>query len=502
MASTPAPHHRTASSRQGIAYWMRRVIVERRKVARTFDADAVHDLRVALRRCRSMADAMMSLDPDPAWRQMKKAGRRLFRRLGELRDTQVMTEWVKKLAPEDDPVAGKMLELLDEREAALKHKAERALARFDTGQWKDWIRHLEKRCERVPLDGLVFQHLALERWTEARNLHRRALRNRSRTAWHQLRIGVKRFRYIIENFLPQRHAVWGRGLKQIQDLLGEVHDLDVLWFALRETGDLFSESEHLRWRDWIEAERGRRLSEYRSKMCGRQSLWALWRNGLPQGDDLALAALTRIECFADFTDPVFPHSRHVSQLALELFDELRKQHVPGPYAEPRARDWLRAASLLHNVGRAEGSRGHHKASFHLIRSMEPPLGWTRSEWDLVALIARYHRGVEPTPRHPDFQKLAPQLRNVVLHLSGLLRLAAALDANHDARVRRLRVELQPNLLLIWAYGFREEEEHSRILASERHLLERALGLPVLIRPHPGRLRRAESAQARAACVAD
>jgi len=47
-----------------------------------FGADPVHDLRVALRRCRSLADGLMALDPDPDWKAMKKAGRRLFQRLG------------------------------------------------------------------------------------------------------------------------------------------------------------------------------------------------------------------------------------------------------------------------------------------------------------------------------------------------------------------------------------------------------------------------------------
>ena len=45
--------------------------------------------------------------------------------------------------------------------------------------------------------------------------------------YHRLRIAIKRFRYIVENFLPLQHAAWSDDLKQVQDLLGEVHDLDV-----------------------------------------------------------------------------------------------------------------------------------------------------------------------------------------------------------------------------------------------------------------------------------
>ena len=62
--------------------------------AADFSADPVHDLRVALRRCRSMADGMMASDPAPEWKEMKKAGKQLFQRLGDLRDIQIMMEWI------------------------------------------------------------------------------------------------------------------------------------------------------------------------------------------------------------------------------------------------------------------------------------------------------------------------------------------------------------------------------------------------------------------------
>ena len=44
--------------------------------------DTVHDLRVAIRRCRSVAAVMQEVDPDPAWRQMRGVPKRLFRELG------------------------------------------------------------------------------------------------------------------------------------------------------------------------------------------------------------------------------------------------------------------------------------------------------------------------------------------------------------------------------------------------------------------------------------
>src|SRR5580658_8023373 len=89
----------------GLRYWMARVLEECDHVAADFSADPVHDLRVSLRRCRSLADGMIALDPDPDWKAMKKAGKRLFQRLGALRDVQVMMEWVEKLVPAEATVA-------------------------------------------------------------------------------------------------------------------------------------------------------------------------------------------------------------------------------------------------------------------------------------------------------------------------------------------------------------------------------------------------------------
>ncbi|MCP6769349.1 CHAD domain-containing protein, partial [Klebsiella pneumoniae] len=54
----------------GLRYWMLRVLKECDNVAAHFSADPVHDLRVSLRRCRSMADGMMAMDPDHNWKAM------------------------------------------------------------------------------------------------------------------------------------------------------------------------------------------------------------------------------------------------------------------------------------------------------------------------------------------------------------------------------------------------------------------------------------------------
>jgi CHAD domain-containing protein len=44
-----------AAESKGLLYWMERVLKERARVLASPGEEAVHDLRVALRRCRSLA---------------------------------------------------------------------------------------------------------------------------------------------------------------------------------------------------------------------------------------------------------------------------------------------------------------------------------------------------------------------------------------------------------------------------------------------------------------
>jgi CHAD domain-containing protein len=122
----------------------------------------------------------------------------------------------------------------------------------------------------------VFKHLALERWTADYDLHKRAMHTRSQTALHELRIGIKSFRYTVENFLPREHAAWGADLKDLQDFLGEIHDLDVLWNTSVHVAAFPDPESRSRWREKLNLERSKRLDRYRERTVGKQSLWRVW----------------------------------------------------------------------------------------------------------------------------------------------------------------------------------------------------------------------------------
>ncbi len=501
----------------GLRYWMLRVLDECDRVSADFSADPVHDLRVSIRRCRSLADGLMAIDSDPNWKAMKKAGKRLFQRLGDLRDIQIMMEWIEKLeqipasvepsmssspAPQNsqyaasasDPLsdpdsspADALLKILKGREAEQKHEAHAALEEFDRKQWRQWSKTLPARAARFRSGNPLFKHLALERWTEARALHTSALRNRSKTALHSLRIGIKRFRYIVENFLPEQHKLWSNDLKELQDLLGEVHDLDVLW-STAISCNVFPDADSRRlWHAKIIAERSKRIDRYRKKMVGPDSLWHVWRAALPQGKQVQALATRRMKLWASSLDPDFLHSERVASLSLQLYDGLLASGWQPSVDAVSARSSLLAAALLHDVGKSEGDKGHHKTSYDMIRAHGNPLGWNAADLQRAAIVARFHRGALPTRRHKSLRDLLPNEQKAAVQLAAILRLANALDASHDGHIQRIKIESNgPKVnnreaLIISAEGYSPMAQSAQTIAAERHLLEIVLHRAVVVK---------------------
>ena len=482
MASNTHPIAPRKIERTGLAHFMTRVLKECSRAARRFDADAVHDLRVALRRSRTIADGLSNVDPDKSLRALKTDSRELFRSLGNLRDIQVMLDWVQKLDPTDDPLKPRIREILSQEQEAAKSDAATALGEFDVRRWRKWSRDLSEKSRRIPAGSHVFEHLALERWIEAREMHRRAIRSRSRIGWHRVRIALKRFRYTLENFLPRHYAEWSEELKSVQDLLGAVHDLDVLRAKLRRIAASSGENAISTWLIWIDTARAEKLAEYRAKTFGKHSLWNIWRAGLLEGERLEAAALSTLVSWASYRDPDIEHSRRVSKLALELYDGFRDAQLNHTFREPRSRRILEAAALLHDVGCAKQDSGHHKASYRMIRKLSPPLGWTSDDLLLTALVARYHRGAEPSAEHEGYSSLMPEEREGVAWLAATIRLADGLDSEHNGRVSHVAVETSRPALIVRAEGYLHDVESASALAKKKHLLETLCNTPVIVQP--------------------
>jgi CHAD domain-containing protein len=275
----------------GLEKWMDRALKRAQKVRKTWDVDDIHDLRVALRRCRTMADALTDANPSPGWNKLKKNSKRLFHTLGEVRDVQVEQEWAKKLSGAEDPLRSHVLTVLRSQEKERLQAAREALDGFDRKEWRKLLRKLPAKANIFPLESVVFQRLALAKLNNAVALYQKARKRPSSIAWHRVRIAIKHFRYLVENFLPQHYESWAGDLKEMQDLLGDVHDLDVLRTEVRRRSRELDPHAIPGWLERIGTVRTARLEKFLSKTSGKESLWLDWRSGLQGGNTIRPVSL-------------------------------------------------------------------------------------------------------------------------------------------------------------------------------------------------------------------
>lgn len=130
-----------------------------------------------------------------------------------------------------------------------------------------------------------------------------------------------------------------------------------------------------------------------------------------------------------------PREKHIADLSLSLFDQTQEIHGLGA----AARELLEYASLLHGIGRHIDYEDRERHARYIIRNSSLR-GFTDDEIELLGLIALYHRGSRPKKKSGKMQRLAETDQQAVFVLSGILRLAVALDRGHSQLVRRLHVE--------------------------------------------------------------
>jgi CHAD domain-containing protein len=463
---------------------MDRVHEQHSKLNGDWSPETVHDLRVALRRCILIADLMRGLDPAAGWKPMRKAGRRLFRQLGTLRDTQVLAEWAQKLGSPEEASTATLIEKLKVKYGQDRVSAQGAAREFDRKQWRMWSRELASRFRHVLSDKPACEALTLEIWEAVLNSHRRAQKNRSAFAYHRTRVELKKFRYAVENFLPSTYSAWAADLKFLQDLLGEIHDLDVLSQLIRRDRNFFDEAARGFWTTKLQSERASRLQQYRAKMAGKASpLWT-WREGLPGGGELRSVGLARLTEWAYFVTPDFPRVRRITRFALQLYDGFANCGLIGVDSTFEERFILHAAALLQEVGHFRKKRAHHKESYRMIRRLTPPVGWTKADLDLVALVARFHRRALPNLDQKVLRTYQLPLRQSLLLLVAFLRMANAFGGKTYRAVRRVEVENCAGVIVVRAEGLTETDPLTPKLSDAKRFLEFASHRPVHVLP-PG-----------------
>ncbi len=171
------------------------------------------------------------------------------------------------------------------------------------------------------------------------------------------------------------------------------------------------------------------------------------------------------------------HSRHVSELALKIFDQTQYLHKL-TYTE---REYLESAALLHEIGCFVSHSQHHRHSYYLIRNSEM-LGFTENEKEIIANTARYHRKSHPKQKHEAFAKLSIDDQVVVRKLASILRIADGLDRTHSNAVKDVNCILNNGELVMKLESSASNNNHLELeiwgAESKKELFEETYGVKV------------------------
>jgi exopolyphosphatase/guanosine-5'-triphosphate,3'-diphosphate pyrophosphatase len=172
------------------------------------------------------------------------------------------------------------------------------------------------------------------------------------------------------------------------------------------------------------------------------------------------------------------HTARVTKLALAIFDQTAELHGLGA----REREWLDHAAVLHDVGMHISHEGHHRHSYYLIKHGDLR-GFEPEEIDVLALVARYHRGA-PKKSHDEFARMRGPLRRTIRTLSAILSIAEGLDRSHAEVVGSVEVVTSAESVALKVH--RSADAELEMWAATRHLaaLERALDRKVTLEAVP------------------
>ncbi len=174
------------------------------------------------------------------------------------------------------------------------------------------------------------------------------------------------------------------------------------------------------------------------------------------------------------------HTRHVTRLALRLFDATAALHGRGEHE----RELLEYAAILRDVGYAVSRRSHHKHSLYVIKNADLK-GFTPEEIAVVANVARYHRAGLPSERHVDYARLDAEQRRLVDELAAILRLANGLDRSHFQNVIHLDVHCEDDRLRLVVQTKADPQLDVWAAGRGAGLFRRTFGLPVRVEVEGG-----------------
>jgi len=214
------------------------------KIARTKSSEkAVHDLRVSTRRLIAILELAKAVSGDTEIPKLQRRFKKVLKRMGPLRDTQVLLVNLSRV--QKSGLVNKFKKTLEQRERheidGIRDELKRGLKR-KLSKAVDDVRagfgSVESELGNVKIHRSVDRVLTSRR-NELLKAERRFHQSQpvSEDLLHEMRIALKKFRYVIEAAQPMLDDSAKRRAKEMhsfQQLIGESRDVELLRTALEK----------------------------------------------------------------------------------------------------------------------------------------------------------------------------------------------------------------------------------------------------------------------------
>lgn len=453
--------------------------------------DAVHDLRVSIRRLNAIVALIEKLS-QASKREIRDELKNLMKPLGVLRDVQVRIEWLKELKCDENPAGAAILAELAEEERNLITSLPEYLESSVVDEIKklepeNFIEELTKAGESRGDSLAVLCHDEITRLLAKFERREKRFHETGETRdLHRARIAFKRFRYTIEIFYPFYPHFDAKELNSFQTKLGDFHDLDLMlnWLKTKEKNAFAEKKDDFeKLMKKLEEEKNKRFEKVKKDIVGKKKLLTKWRefmkkekkkSGKKEKSQLADLRHEIISLCERF-DPDPPHAKYVSALALKLFDEFAKRGLHD--LDDKYRTLLDYGCLLHDIGWVDGQRKHHKRSFEMIMASDLPI--SKQNKLVIALIARFHRKADPDKKG-SYHTLQGKKRDAIAKLAAIIRIADVLDRLHDQKAVIKEVRLDDRNVVIAVSKGSLSGLPQDAVAKKTAFFAKAYGKPVML----------------------
>ncbi len=210
------------------------------------DPDAVHALRVAIRHLRVALESAGPFFGAKTYKQLVRELRALAEVAGKVRDTDVLLDYLRARALQEteaervgietllDALSAERATVRDELDPILDQWAGEDDDDVEAAAFRETLTAIKARRklgDRALTGGVATDTLAAALATFEKRGRRFADEDAGPDAAHRLRLATKKLRYAVELFAPllsPEAAERVEELKDLQTLLGAVHDRDVL----------------------------------------------------------------------------------------------------------------------------------------------------------------------------------------------------------------------------------------------------------------------------------